>query len=228
MFVIVFVQPSYGCSASLATTGGANLPQPQFMMQRREFLHLAAASAASHSLFSSAAWAAWKPGPNRDKFGGWTERKFDATGFFRVEKAERWWMVTPEGNAFLSFGVNHLYPDLWNQPYNRDAWADRLGVDSLDSDNYFPALREWFLDTCSDFGFNSVGVHMALSVVNQPRPAMPYMKHITFVDIPHWKGTVSDENFLDVYAPAFAEHCDRLAREQALRSKMTPICWVGP
>ncbi len=36
----------------------------------------------------------------RDKFGGWTGKKFKATGFFRLEKDERWWLVTPEGNAF--------------------------------------------------------------------------------------------------------------------------------
>jgi len=28
---------------------------------------------------------------------------FEATGYFRMEKDERWWMVTPDGNAFLSF-----------------------------------------------------------------------------------------------------------------------------
>ena len=38
-----------------------------------------------------------------DRFGGWTGKRFKATGFFRLEKDERWWLVTPEGNAFLSF-----------------------------------------------------------------------------------------------------------------------------
>ena len=55
----------------------------------------------------------------RDRFGGWTGRKFQATGFFRIEKDERWWLVTPEGNAFLSFGINHLHPGLWRLPHNR-------------------------------------------------------------------------------------------------------------
>ena len=46
--------------------------------------------------------------PELDRFGGWTGKRFKATGFFRLEKDERWWLVTPEGNAFLSFGINHF------------------------------------------------------------------------------------------------------------------------
>lgn len=38
-----------------------------------------------------------------DKFGGCKEKSFLATGFFRVEKDEHWWLVTPEGTP---------YPDL--------------------------------------------------------------------------------------------------------------------
>ncbi|MFL3657219.1 MAG: hypothetical protein ACJ07L_04065 [Opitutales bacterium] len=81
-----------------------------------------------------------------DRFGGWKDRKFEATGFFRVEKDSRWWLVTPDGHAFLSFGINHLYPDLFRQPYNRDAWQKRLAVDDLNNNSKFsPALRAWFL-----------------------------------------------------------------------------------
>ena len=62
-----------------------------------------------------------------DRYGGWTGRTFEATGVFRVEKDDRWWLVTPDGHAFLSFGINHFYTDLWNQDYNREAWRKRLG-----------------------------------------------------------------------------------------------------
>ncbi len=70
-----------------------------------------------------------------DRFGGWVGKKFEATGFFRVEKDERWWLVTPEGNAFLSFGINHLHPEFWRQDYNREAWKKRLGLDDLNTPN---------------------------------------------------------------------------------------------
>ena len=32
-----------------------------------------------------------------DRYGGLKSVCFEATGFFRVERADRWWFVTPEG-----------------------------------------------------------------------------------------------------------------------------------
>ncbi|MEM0926063.1 MAG: hypothetical protein AAGJ83_08505, partial [Planctomycetota bacterium] len=148
-----------------------------------------------------------------DRFGGWTEKKFEATGFFRVEKDDRWWFVTPEGHAFLSFGINHLHADLWRQKFNRAAWEKKLGIDASDGYAEFAsALRSWFLPTCAEWGFSTAGVHNSLNVINKPSPAIAYMKPITFVDIPHWKTDIPDENFLDVFSQAFGSRCDQMAR----------------
>ncbi|MFP6721160.1 MAG: hypothetical protein VCF25_12980, partial [Candidatus Poribacteria bacterium] len=87
----------------------------------------------------------------------------------------------------LSFGINHLHPDLWKQDYNHQAWEKRLGLDDLNSRKFAPALKAWFLQTCRQYGFNTVGVHTELSIVNNPQSSMPYMQPIHFVDIPHWK-----------------------------------------
>jgi hypothetical protein len=158
-----------------------------------------------------------------DKFGGWTGRKFKATGFFRVEKDDRWWLVTPEGNAFLSFGINHLYSDLFKQDYNREAWQQRLGLQDLNSPNYPLALKTWFLQTCREYGFNTVGVHTSLPIVNKPQPTMPYMQPIHFVDIPHWKPEIADSAFRDVFSSEFARHCDQMAQELAAPVKDDPF-----
>lgn len=41
------------------------------------------------------------------RFGGWKGKKFRATGFFRTENdGKRWWLVDPDGYAFLSVGVD--------------------------------------------------------------------------------------------------------------------------
>jgi len=41
------------------------------------------------------------------KYSGWKEKKFRATGFFRTEHdGKRWWLVDPEGYAFLSAGMD--------------------------------------------------------------------------------------------------------------------------
>lgn len=43
------------------------------------------------------------------KYGGWKEKRFKPTGFFRTENdGKRWWLVDPEGYAFLSLGVDCL------------------------------------------------------------------------------------------------------------------------
>ncbi len=100
------------------------------------------AALAGQSLTKSNTVFGAEPVRHLDRFGGWKGKRFEATGFFRVEKDERWWLVTPEGNAFLSFGINHLYPDLWKQDYNREAWQKRLNLDDLnDFRRFAPALR---------------------------------------------------------------------------------------
>jgi hypothetical protein len=41
------------------------------------------------------------------RYGGWEAKRFKATGFFRTEHdGRRWWLVDPEGYAFLSTGVD--------------------------------------------------------------------------------------------------------------------------
>ncbi len=158
-----------------------------------------------------------------DRFGGWTGKKFEATGFFRVEKEERWWLVTPEGNAFLSFGINHLHPNWWKQTYNRDAWQNKLGVTSVEEPAFGASLRSWFLQTCREIGFNTVGVHNDLSIINAPQPAIPYMRPIRFLDVAHWRTDVTAEHFKDVFSPEFERHCDRLAAELAAPLKDDPF-----
>lgn len=46
---------------------------------------------------------------NRDLYGGWKKIQFESTGFFQVSVRDgNWWLVTPQGNAFISKGVNHV------------------------------------------------------------------------------------------------------------------------
>ena len=189
-------------------------------MKRREFFGATAGLVATATRTNALAQGE----PDQfDRFGGWKKKRFDASGFFRVEKDDRWWLVTPEGNGFLSFGINHLHPDLWNQDYNREAWRKKLGIDSMDWRPFTTALRRWFLATCDQYGFNTVGVHTSLKVVNEPMPAMPYMRPIHFLEIPHWKKDIPDENFRDVFADDFARHCDSLAKQFAGPAKDDPF-----
>lgn len=114
-----------------------------------------------------------------------------ATGFFRVEKNDRWWLVTPEGNAFLSWGINHLYLDLWMQDSNCEAWKRMPGLESLKGPASNSALRSWFMGIRERPGFNTVGVHNSLNSFNDPQPEMAHMQPISFVDIKHTQNEVS-------------------------------------
>ena len=71
-------------------------------------------------------------GANLDQFGGWKEKKLTETGFFHTEHdGDRWWFVTPEGHAFLSFGINQYHAGWWNQEYNQDHWNGQFGAENV-------------------------------------------------------------------------------------------------
>jgi len=51
--------------------------------------------------------------PDRDEYGAWAggEKVSPAPGFFQtVNRAGKWWLVAPNGNFFLSFGFNCMWP----------------------------------------------------------------------------------------------------------------------
>lgn len=44
------------------------------------------------------------------RYGGCSEMKFDATGYFRLEKTDtHWWLVDPDGYAFLTAGMDCVH-----------------------------------------------------------------------------------------------------------------------
>ena len=186
-------------------------------LNRRSFIKHNSIAALGGLLTSKPSFFTGRQAIELDKYGGWKGKHFMPTGFFRVVKEDRWWIVTPEGNAFLSFGINHFHGGWWKQAYNQEKWMKKLGVS--DPDKLDPALRRWLLETCKTYGFNTVGVHSDLKILNQPQAAMPYMQPIQFVDISHWKNTIKEENFVDIFSDKFYHHCDQMAKDIALPLK---------
>lgn len=46
------------------------------------------------------------------EYGGWKEKRFEATGYFRTQHdGERWWLVDPDGYSFYSNGLDCVIPD---------------------------------------------------------------------------------------------------------------------
>ena len=47
------------------------------------------------------------------RYGGWKEKKFEGTGYFRTQHdGNRWWLVDPEGYAFISIGLDCVRPEI--------------------------------------------------------------------------------------------------------------------
>ena len=60
-----------------------------------------------------------------DFFGGSEHRRFEATGYSRLERAEdRWWTVDPDGGALVTVGLN--LADESNLKYPHSAALVRL------------------------------------------------------------------------------------------------------
>jgi hypothetical protein len=120
-----------------------------------------------------------------DQWGGWVERQFKATGFFRTEHdGQRWWLVDPDGRAFYSIGVDCVRPnseaetdgneDLFAElpskegPY-RNCWTSYGdGKETLFDGMRYNLMRAmgevWFerwMELCSrrmlNWGFNTIG-----------------------------------------------------------------------
>ena len=56
-------------------------------------------------------------------------------GFFRLAKENGvWWFLTPEGNKFVSLGINHIEPVLICSDNNKELFIKKYGKDLIDKD----------------------------------------------------------------------------------------------
>lgn len=171
--------------------------------------------------FLAAAIAASARGADRDAYGGDTSLRLRRTGFFHLEKTDRWWLVTPDGNAFLSFGLNHVSPFHFTRPECVDHWAKTFGVkDKTDAGQFLPGYREKLRKDLTTLGMNTLGVHSTLR--DLPAGFVPYIHTARFADICHYM-TPGETDFHDVFSPDFEARCDRIARTEAAPRRDDPF-----
>jgi hypothetical protein len=92
--------------------------------------------------------------PPVDRFGGRTDLRLAEPGkFFRTHSdGQRWWLVTPEGNAFLAPGVCHVTsageysPKSKTNPY-RETITTKYGSTDRWAETTGKRLREWGFTT---------------------------------------------------------------------------------
>lgn len=146
-----------------------------------------------------------------DPYYGNSDIRFEGTGYFRAEEAGgRWWFVTPEGNAFLTHGVNHVGDNLLKYDYNRAHWAKVFGVEDVGDSRFMPAFYEKVAADVEATGWNTFSCHNPDHLFGNVR--VPYIPTVRFVDICHWM-TPEDDDFLDVWSPEYLAHCESVARE---------------
>jgi hypothetical protein len=132
-----------------------------------------------------------------DKYGGWTKLKGKSTGFFHPEQIDgRWWFITPDGNAFLSIGVNivrfsgDVAPSLRYSPYERNV-SRKYKNDTEWKTKTAERLNAW--------GFNTVGAWS--DDFSKLEKRIPYALALNFgtAGSADWR----ERSFPDVFSPDF-------------------------
>lgn len=121
-----------------------------------------------------------------DRFGGWKAISFGPSPYFRTHHdGARWWLVTPEGHAFLSLGACVVRPDgdtervTGRQPYGENVLAKHGSVDG------------WMAETrkrYADWGLNTLGNWSCAEL----RDSIPYTVELGVRGAGWGKGTVPD------------------------------------
>jgi hypothetical protein len=162
-----------------------------------------------------------------DSYGGSTRWTFDATDAFRLDRdGDRWWLVDPLGNGFLSVGLNHIDDSDLKYPHNLDIWQKRYGGsrERWISEGVVTDLRNW--------GFNSIGWTQQYigggwrekfdwsqivvvehgsqwTVADLEAGGMPYIIQMRLAENENWNGR---PYYPDVFDADFDDHCAYLAR----------------
>jgi len=99
--------------------------------------------------------------------------RFEPARYFRLEEENgRWWFVTPEGQPFLSFGVNHV---TWHG--NRARGTDRNPYEEAVLAKYGTPEKwaEAVCDRLKGWGFNTIGA-WSVAEVNPYLPRTPILR----------------------------------------------------
>ena len=170
-----------------------------------------------------------------DKYGGWKQKHFKSTGYFRTQyDGRRWWFVDPDGNAFLSVGVDGMgasasgmaegQEDLFQWLPNKDdslygqAIQDRSGNTMVDffKTNQIRAFGKNWKDKWDSitsglmrkYALNTVANWSDLSFARKEK--MPYV--LPMHGFPSTE-TMLYRDFPDVYAPEYQQKSEKFASQ---------------
>lgn len=159
-----------------------------------------------------------------DKYGGWKKITAPATGFFYTKKIDgRFWLIDPEGNAFLHVAIaNVIAPTSyeWDMSDKTKAMlAKRYGPEN--------ALEKWAAASTKllvDNGFNGTGAWTMDKLLRATPNPLPYTRSWNFMGSYGKKrgGTFSQpghtgypKNAIFVFDPEFETFADEYAKQLA-------------
>ncbi len=160
--------------------------------------------------------------PPHSVYGGRTDRKVKATGFFRAETVDgRWWLVDPEGCLMLSVGCCSV--SLNRTENGRAALEKKFGTE-----------ERWAaqtLDLLAAHGFNTLACWSDVKRLNAAPSRMAYTVILNFMSSygrkrggiyqkPGHTGYPNDCIF--AFDPEFPAFCEKLAQEQLAETKNDP------
>lgn len=148
-------------------------------------------------------------------YGGFRGESFTPSGFFRTERRDGvWWLVDPEGAAFLSVGLNSVDPGpIDSLPAQRNRVERAFGKDAAWAGGAVFFLRE--------HGFNTVGSFSAWGQLRAATAPLPYTVHLGFMRAyAEERGLYRSANgpakytddLIPVFDPEFVRFCDEVAR----------------
>jgi hypothetical protein len=156
-----------------------------------------------------------------DKYGGWPELKFKRTGFFGLtQQNDRWWCISPEGNAFLINQMDHVGAFRLTADFNKAFWAKKFGI-SADApmSDFMPGFYQKVKDDQQVMGFNA----MHNTATPDPKDSfIPYIRRFSTIKNSYWEKQIKSSDFKDVFSDQFAKEVDNAAKFQVARRKDDP------
>ncbi len=146
-----------------------------------------------------------------DQYGGWTGVRGEATGYFHVQELNgRWWLITPEGNAFWSAGVYCVrmsgIPETGTGKRRyRDASLKKYGSEEQWADRTLAKLRDW--------GFNTIGDWSSASTYAGKIGSEQRLAYVIGIDLPRKAGNVIPEGYYGYFPDVFSDTYRESAEE---------------